>query len=290
MPEISVAGCKLHYEVIDLTPPWISAPETIVFHHGLGATNGIWTQWLPLLADRFRLVRFDMRGHGRSEEPESRVAVTLDLLTEDVFAVAEAAGAKRFHVVGESIGATIALNAAIRRSERIVTVTASNGAHIGASIEHVQDWRHIIDTAGMAGWSRHMMHRRFFDGSISKDMWQWYEREQASVSTDFLLKALTTLIDTDLASKLKTLDVPVLLMHADSSPFIPVGAMADLKAILPRSQLQVFARARHGLPFSHAKQCAKTLRCFLEDTSQTTQTKRDTFEPPLLAEIGTAAE
>jgi pimeloyl-ACP methyl ester carboxylesterase len=58
----------------------------------------------------------------------------------------------------------------------------------------------------------------------------------------------------------------VLLLHGDSSPFIPVSVMADLKSRLPDARLQVFAHARHGLPFSHAKECARVLRGFLEDS------------------------
>jgi len=58
-----------------------------------------------------------------------------------------------------------------------------------------------------------------------------------------------------------------LLMHGDSSPFIPVSVMADLKSKLPDARLQVFARAKHGLPFSHAAACAQTLRRFLDETS-----------------------
>jgi len=114
MPEVAISGCELYYEIVDLTPPWISAPETILFYHGLGSTSGIWAQWLPLLADRFRIIRFDMRGHGQSTFPEGGAPVTLDNLTDDVFTVADVAGAKRFHLVGESIGGTIAINAAVR--------------------------------------------------------------------------------------------------------------------------------------------------------------------------------
>jgi hypothetical protein len=40
--------------------------------------------------------------------------------------------------------------------------------------------------------------------------------------------------------------------------------MADLNARLPDARLQVFAHARHGLPYSHAKECASVLRKFLE--------------------------
>ena len=45
----------------------------------------------------------------------------------------------------------------------------------------------------------------------------------------------------------------------------PPPVLADLKARLPDARLQVFAAARHGLPFSHATQCAQVLRGFLEE-------------------------
>jgi pimeloyl-ACP methyl ester carboxylesterase len=61
--------------------------------------------------------------------------------------------------------------------------------------------------------------------------------------------------------------MPVLLMHGDSSPFIPVPVMTDLKARLKEARLQVFAHARHGLPFSHGRQCAATLRAFLAEVA-----------------------
>jgi hypothetical protein len=40
--------------------------------------------------------------------------------------------------------------------------------------------------------------------------------------------------------------------------------MADLKSRLPNARLQVFAHAKHGLPFSHAKECSQLLRAFLD--------------------------
>jgi pimeloyl-ACP methyl ester carboxylesterase len=178
MPTVAVLGCELHYELTDLVPPWISAPESILFHHGLGSTSVIWAQWLPALADRFRIIRFDMRAHGQSKLPQADAPLTLNVLTDDVFAVADAAGAEQFHLVGESIGGTIALNAASLHRPRLLSLTVSNGAHVGASIESVRDWREIIEPSGITGWSQHMMHQRFFDAAISADMWQWYEREQ----------------------------------------------------------------------------------------------------------------
>jgi pimeloyl-ACP methyl ester carboxylesterase len=267
MPTLSSTECEIHYAIHDLTAPWIEDKQTILFHHGLGATSGAWSQWLPALADRFRVVTFDMRGHGRTTHPNADAALSLDVLCDDLFKVADAAGAERFHLVGESIGGTIALLAALARPQRIRTLSVSNGAHIGGSIQSIDDWKQIIDARGMQGWSAHMMQGRFFEGAIDQAMWRWYEREQASASPDFVLRAVRLLAGADLSARLGALRLPVLLLHADSSPFIPVAVMADLKSRLPDARLQIFAHAKHGLPFSHARECAQALRRFLDEVS-----------------------
>ncbi|HZP88490.1 MAG TPA: alpha/beta hydrolase [Burkholderiales bacterium] len=265
MPALQVTNCTLHYDLLDGTAPWLEQPETIVFYHGLGANGDIWRAWAPMLADRYRMLWFDMRGHGRSSHPAPGAPLSLDILIDDLLAITNAAGVQRFHLVGESIGGTLALLAGLRAPERIATVTVSNGAHIGGSINNIDDWQQIIDARGMSGWSEHMMRARFFPGALSQSMHEWYARMQASVSRDVLLRAVRLLAGADLSPQLSRLAMPVLLLHPDSSPFIPVSIMADLKSRLPQSRLQVFAHSKHGLPFSHADVCAEALRSFLDE-------------------------
>ncbi len=71
-------------------------------------------------------------------------------------------------------------------------------------------------------------------------------------------------VDTDLTPRLGEIKCPTLLLHPDGSPFIPVPVMAALHQLLPTSQLNVLGHSRHGLPFSHAAQCAQILRSFLD--------------------------
>src|SRR5262249_25653967 len=118
----------LHYDSLDQVAPWQANGEAILFHHGIGSCAEIWRGWWPALINAYRLVSFDMRGCGRSHIPPAEFAWSLELLVDDVFAVADAAGLQRFHLVGESIGGTVALAAALARPDRIATLAVSNGA------------------------------------------------------------------------------------------------------------------------------------------------------------------
>ncbi len=267
MPEVQTVNGVLHYDVVDLTPPWITDPPVIVFHHGVGATSGIWSGWLPVLADAYRLVRFDMRGFGRSHRSATGHAWTFDGMVDDLFAVADAAEAERFHLVGESIGGTIALHAAATRGEALLSVTGVSCAHRGAGIGQVHAWRDEIAADGLAGWSRRMMPHRFHDGAIPQAAYDWFERQQADGSPDAVLGLADMLVGADLSPLLPDIALPVLLLHPDGSPFVPVDVSAAAHALLPASEMQVVAGARHGMALSHGPECARTLRDFLERRS-----------------------
>ena len=268
MPLAATSHGTLHYDVVDLVAPWQRPRLPILFHHGIGASAGIWAGWRPALADAYRLVTFDMRGYGRSTIPAADFRWSLDLLVDDLFAVADAADLPRFHLVGESIGGTVALAAALARPGRIATLTVSNGAHLGASIQRVEAWRRQLDEGGSKGWSDAFLRDRFHDDALYAERRAWFAAEQEKWSRDSILNALGVLIGTDLTPLLADMKCPTLLLHPDGSPFIPVSIMAALHERLPDSELNVFGRSRHGLPFSHAAQCAQALRTFL-DSRQT---------------------
>lgn len=263
---LAVPGCTLAWSLIDLTPPWLSAPDTIVMHHGIGANQEVFAGWLPALIHTYRILRFDMRGHGGSDRPDAATGIDMDRLSDDLFAVMDAAGVRQAHLVGESIGGTIALNAALRAPDRVLTLTVSNGAHVGASIESVAGWQRMIEQDGMAGWSAYMMRSRFHPGAISPVAWHWFETQQATACPTTVLRMLKALVGADLAGRLPGLRPKLLLLHPDGSPFIPVAVMAGFRDLVPGARLHVIGHARHGLPFSHAATCAGLLTDFLRET------------------------
>lgn len=266
MPLAPTAHGALYFEVIDRVLPWEERRLPILFHHGIGASSAIWAEWLPLLGERHPLVTFEMRGYGRSHIPAAVSEWSLDVLVADVFAVAEAAGIERFHLVGESIGGTIALAAVLAKPERIATLTISNGAHLGASIERVDAWKRQLDEGGVKHWSDIFMRDRFHDDALAPAKRAWFAAQQEAWPRGSILEALGVLIGTDLSPRLSEIRCPVLLLHPDASPFIPVPIAAELHRLLPTAELQIFGHARHGLPFSHGRECAAKLRDFLART------------------------
>jgi pimeloyl-ACP methyl ester carboxylesterase len=128
----------------------------------------------------------------------------------------------------------------------------------------VHAWKKQLDEGGSAGWSQAFMQDRFHADALSPQQWQWFETEQAKWTPDVILNALAVLIGVDLTPRLGFIKCPTLLLHPDGSPFIPVPVMAELHGLLGDARLTVIGHARHGLPFSHALECATLLRNFLD--------------------------
>lgn len=264
MPFVETPTGRLHYEVCDVVAPWISNPQTIVFHHGIAANTHIWASWLPVLISRFRLVRFDMRGFGESVQPARAFRWSFDVLCDDLRAVADASGADRFHLVGESIGGTVAIAFALRQPQRVRSLALSNAAARGGLVSNVTGWRDLVAQQGQTAWAAQLMQSRFYPDALAPQIDAWYRRLHETCSMDATLGLADLLLASDFTPALEQIKVPTLLMSPDASPFIPLDVMVAMRSMIPDAELQVFAHAKHGLPLSHGSRCARVVRDFLE--------------------------
>lgn len=253
----------LHYEVIDLTPPWRRPAATLVFCHGVATDSQVWSDWLPVLAPEFRLVRFDTRGFGQSASCGSPAAWTIDDFGDDIVAVAAAAGAQRFHLVGESFGGTASLRLAARPDSPVLTLACVSTAHRGSGIELVRRWREELRAHGMQAWSAKMMDRRFHAAALTAGQRDWFACTQAACDPQALLAVGELLVKTDLTAELGSIAAPTLLLTPDASPFVTVELSNQIRQRVPSCELAVFPHARHGLVFSHAGECAAAVRDFI---------------------------
>lgn len=91
----------------------------VLFVHSLAGRAAHWSAALEHCRRRRRAVAFDQRGHGRSAPLEGGAELTIETLADDVRAVADACGLRRFVLVGHSLGGGVALAFAGAYPERV---------------------------------------------------------------------------------------------------------------------------------------------------------------------------
>lgn len=107
------------------------ANPLVVLAHPLGMTQAVWDDLLPALLPRYRVLAWDLPGHGASQAWGEAPITPADLATE-VLALADHAGAERFHFVGTSIGGVVGQQLLAEHAERLLSATLTNtGAVIG---------------------------------------------------------------------------------------------------------------------------------------------------------------
>jgi 3-oxoadipate enol-lactonase len=89
----------------------------LVLGPSLGTTTALWAPALPHLADRYRLIRYDHRGHGGSPVPDGPYRI--EDLGGDVLALLDRLGVERAHVAGVSLGGMVAMWLAANAPERV---------------------------------------------------------------------------------------------------------------------------------------------------------------------------
>ena len=144
MPLIKIsAGLDMHYERDDYTDPW-TTPETILMLHGNAESSAVWYGWVPHLARRYRVIRPDMRGFGRSTPMPREFPWSLDRIVDDYVELMQGLGLARAHLVAAKLGGhgRAALCCALSRAGRNV----DGGRHTTA-----QPRRASRDRARMAG-------------------------------------------------------------------------------------------------------------------------------------------
>lgn len=122
----------------------------VTFLHALGSNADLWRGDAAALADRFRVVSLDTRGHGASDVVEP--AGTFDDLVADVVAVWDALGIERSAVVGLSLGGMTAFGLALAHPERVTGIVAAD-CRADAPAPFRQMWaarRAMLEEGGMA--------------------------------------------------------------------------------------------------------------------------------------------
>ena len=121
MGQIRTNGIDVHYDVQG-EGPWL------VLAHALATDLTLWNDQMAVLTARWRVLRFDGRGHGRSSAPD--MPYDFAVLAADALGLMDALGVKRAHFCGISLGGMIAQHVALaapQRIDKLVLVSTTSG-------------------------------------------------------------------------------------------------------------------------------------------------------------------
>lgn len=111
MPRLDRSGVAIHWEAHGKGPP-------ILLSHGYSATSRMWDGQVAAFKNRFKVIVWDMRGHGQSDYPKAREAYSEALTVADMAAILDAAGEKTAVIGGLSLGGYMSLAFHLRHADR----------------------------------------------------------------------------------------------------------------------------------------------------------------------------
>jgi pimeloyl-ACP methyl ester carboxylesterase len=129
---IESRGLQFHYRA------WSNKGTPLIFLHGLASQSHMFDKVAPLLADRFRVIALDQRGHGESAKPSS--GYDFATVAQDLVALLDALKIKRAIVAGHSWGGNVALYFAAHYPERARGIVLIDGGFLDIQSNPEMTW------------------------------------------------------------------------------------------------------------------------------------------------------
>jgi 3-oxoadipate enol-lactonase len=255
---VSVNGLTLHYlcEGQD-------GREHLVLINSLGCDLHLWEDVAPYFSDRFRIIRYDKRGHGLSDSPpgpcsiEDHVADLVGLL--DHLKVTSAI------VVGISVGGMVAQALAAQHSDRVkLLVLCDTGTRIGT----VEMWNQRIATLrqyGMDYLADAILERWFapdFRARRPAD-YQGYHNMLVRSPVEGYTATCEAIRDADMTAAARAVRVPALVLGGSVDMATPPDLVRNLAQTMPNARLELIDQAAHLPCVEQPGVMAEAIRRFL---------------------------
>jgi 3-oxoadipate enol-lactonase len=223
--------------------PWI------VFSNSLTTDVTMWNTEVAELSDRYRILRYDTRGHGQTSAPDG--PYSFELLVADVIALMDAVGADRAHYVGLSLGGMTGLGVAIEHGDRLLSLAACD-ARPFADPEWAEPWVGRIALArekGMEALVEPTVARWFTEGfqsdPVNAPVLDHVRRMIRETSVEGYTGCAGALQELNYLPRLGEISVPSLFMTGRSDGSTPPAASEQMHAAVPGSQCVIVDPASH---------------------------------------------
>jgi 3-oxoadipate enol-lactonase len=240
MPFARASGIALHYDVSgskDLPP--------LVFSNSLGTDLRIWNDVAERLSNRFRIVRYDKRGHGLSEATPPPYQLTDHV--GDLTGLLDHLQIKRTAIVGLSVGGLIAQGLAALHPERVAALVLSDTAHKIGTDESWNDRIELVGRKGLEAIIDRVMPLWFTAAFRKPDNpnYTGYRNMFLRTPVDGYLGTCAAIRDADLTESTRALALPTLCVVGAEDGSTPVDLVRSMANLIRNSEFRIIPGAAH---------------------------------------------
>ena len=217
----------------------------VVLSNSLGSTHRMWDAQLADPEQRFRVVRYDTRGHGRSPVPEG--PYTIDDLADDLVALLDRLDISRAHLVGLSLGGMTAMRVAACDPDRVNRLAL---LCTGAALPPASAWTDraaAVRAQGASAVASAVVARWFTPAHLGAhpDVQTAHEVMVAATPAEGYAACCEAIAKLDLFADLPSITAATLALAGADDPATPPAKLAEITAAIPGSRLLVVPDAAH---------------------------------------------
>lgn len=259
MDRIAANGIEIAYR--------FDGPEDgpcVMLCNGIMSNFSMWDRQVPALADRYRVLRFDNRGHGGTELTPPPYA--METLAADACGLLDALGIDRVHFVGASLGGMVGQLFAVTYPDRLASLAFLGTLSVMGPPQMWDDRFEAARADGLTALMPNMMERWFSPG---------FRKTQAAIVADVVATVTATAVDGYIGCGsairnmnqtpiLKDIKVPTLVMSGGEDPGVPLAETTMIHDSIPGAEKVIIDGARHLFGIEKPEETNRALREFLD--------------------------
>jgi pimeloyl-ACP methyl ester carboxylesterase len=237
-------GLKISYELI-------GSGEPVLFLPGTSTDSSLWMTSVATYFEGYRSILVDPRDTPKSDQSEGPYAP--EDLSAEALSVLRDAEESSAHVVGYSLGGTVAQELAIRHPDVVRTLTlVCSWAKTDQWLRHTFEWLRDGVRQGKKEWADRallwiVLSPELHDGPVYDAF--LLLRSQWSQSDEALARHLECDIAHDAAGRLPSVTSPTLIIGSEDDLFIPARYSRELSELIHGANLEIIPAGSHGFPF-----------------------------------------
>ena len=242
MPILNLDDIDLYYEIV-------GEGEPLLFIHGLGSSSRDWEQQVRFFAGSYKVIVFDVRGHGKSGKPAG--PYSMPLLAMDAKKLLQALGVCPAHIVGISMGGMIAFQLAVNHPELVkslVIVNSSPDYIVQTLKQRIQVWQRflIVKLLGMRKMGK-VLSQRLFPGADQETPRKVFVERWAENDAAAYLEAMKAIIGWSVVDHIEGIKCQTLVIGSEWD-YTSVAVKKAYVERMAKAKLLIVADSRHALP------------------------------------------